>query len=71
MCLRDRPEALTPRLRVTHAMVLNVIARPGDPVRAMRRLLTDNHETPRSQAHLQRRAIAILRSCLLYTSRCV
>ena len=62
--LHARPEALTPRLRVTHAMVLNVIARPGDPVRAMRRLLTDNHETPRSQAHLQRRAIAILRSLL-------
>ena len=38
--------------------------RPGDPVRAMRRLLTDNHESARTQAHLQRRAIQILR-CLL------
>ena len=58
------PEPLPPRLRVTYAMVLNVIQRPGDPVAAMRRLLTDNHESPRSQAHLQRRAIAILRSLL-------
>ncbi len=58
------PELLTSRMRVTHAMVLNVIARPGDPVRAMRRLLTDNHEPPAVQARLQRRAIAILRSLL-------
>ena len=58
------PEPLTPRLRVSYAMVLNVIQRPGDPVRAMRRMLTDNHETPRSQAHLQRHAIQILRSLL-------
>lgn len=58
------PEALQPRMRVTHAMVLNVIQRPGDPVRAMRRLLTDNHEQPRQQTRLQLRAIQILRSLL-------
>ena len=58
------PEPLRSRMRVSHAFVLNVIQRPGDPVRAMRRLLTDNHETPREQARLQRRAIAILRSLL-------
>ncbi|MEP7161825.1 MAG: DUF3516 domain-containing protein [Dermatophilaceae bacterium] len=59
------PEPLTPRLRVTHAMVLQVLQRPGDPVRAMRRLLTDNHETEHRQAALQRRAIQILRSLLV------
>ena len=58
------PETLTSRMRVSHAMILNVIARPGDPVRAMRRLLTDNHEPRHVQARLQRRAIAIVRSLL-------
>ena len=43
------PEALVSRMRVSHAMLLNVIARPGDPAEAMRRLLRDNHEDPRSQ----------------------
>ncbi|WP_226346382.1 DEAD/DEAH box helicase [Agilicoccus flavus] len=59
------PEAMVSRMRVSHSMVLNVIARPGDPVRAMRRLLTDNHEDPRRQARHQRQAIDILRSLLL------
>ncbi|GAB95866.1 superfamily II RNA helicase [Kineosphaera limosa] len=58
------PEPLISRMRVSHGLVLNVIERPGDPVLALRRLLTDNHEDPRRQAHLQRRAIEILRSLL-------
>ncbi|MBK7722307.1 MAG: DUF3516 domain-containing protein [Austwickia sp.] len=58
------PETLTSRMRVTHAMVLNVIARPGNPVASMRALLTDNHEPPAVQARMQRRAIEILRSLL-------
>jgi len=41
------PEPLVSRFQVTHAMLLAVIARPGDAFDAMRTLLTDNHE-PRS-----------------------
>ena len=52
------PEALVSRMRVSHAMLLNVIARPGDPAEAMRRLLRDNHEDPRSQLRLMRLAAA-------------
>ncbi|MFC7405441.1 DEAD/DEAH box helicase [Georgenia alba] len=40
------PEPLTSQFRVTHTMVLSVLARPGDPVAAMYRLVTDNHEPP-------------------------
>ncbi|RMI31617.1 DEAD/DEAH box helicase [Streptomyces triticirhizae] len=58
------PEPLTSRFRVTHAMLLSVIARPGDPFAAMRRLLEDNHEPRRQQLRLIRRAIAIYRSLL-------
>ncbi|MDW4653180.1 DUF3516 domain-containing protein, partial [Escherichia coli] len=38
------PEPLTSSFHVTHAMVLNVVARPGDAFTAMRHLLEDNHE---------------------------
>ena len=39
------PEALVPQFAVTPAMVLNVIARPGDAFVAMRDLIRDNHST--------------------------
>ncbi len=58
------PEPLQSRMRVTYAMVLDVVARPGNPVGTMRRLLMDNHETPASQRRLVRRALAIARSLL-------
>src|SRR4051812_8374291 len=58
------PEPLVSRMRVSHAMLLNVIAREGDPFAAMRRLLRDNHEDPRTQVRLVRRAVAQYRSLL-------
>ncbi|GAA0451557.1 DUF3516 domain-containing protein [Streptomyces sp. NPDC046215] len=60
----SEPEQLTSRFRVTHAMLLAVIARPGDAFQAMRRLLEDNHEPRRNQLRHIRRAIAIYRSLL-------
>ncbi|MDO8120129.1 DUF3516 domain-containing protein [Isoptericola sp. b490] len=62
--LRDSdPEPLTSSLTVTHAMVLNVLARrTGDPVQAMRRLLTDNHEPEAGRGRLVRQAVRIYRS---------
>ena len=58
------PEPLTSSFTVTHSMLLNVIARPGDPFTAMRRLLTDNHEDPATQRTHIRHAIEISRSLL-------
>ena len=58
------PEPLVSRMRVDHAMILNVVQRPGDPVRALSHLLRDNHENPRGQARLARRAITLGRSLL-------
>src|SRR5487761_1005053 len=40
------PEPLKSSFRVSHAMLLNVIGRPGDAFQAMRHLLTDNDEEP-------------------------
>jgi superfamily II RNA helicase len=58
------PEPLTSSFTVTHAMVLNVIARPGDALAAMRHLLTDNHEDRPAQRRHIHRAIEIYRALL-------
>ncbi|MDF6041038.1 DUF3516 domain-containing protein [Streptomyces sp. JH14] len=62
--IQSDPEPLTSRFRVTHTMLLSVIARPGNAFEAMRRLLEDNHEPRRAQLRHIRRAIAIYRSLL-------
>jgi superfamily II RNA helicase len=58
------PEQLTSHFQVSTGMILNVVARPGDPFAAMRHLLTDNHEPRRRQLRLIREAIGIARSLL-------
>jgi superfamily II RNA helicase len=58
------PEPLTSSFKVTHAMVLNVIARPGDAFAAMRHLLTDNHEDRAAQRRHIHQAIAVYRALL-------
>ncbi len=58
------PEPLTSSFTVSHAMLLNVIARPGDAFAAMRHLLTEGHEDRRAQFGHIRRAIAIYRALL-------
>jgi hypothetical protein len=58
------PEPLTSSFAVTHSMLLNVIARPGDPFQAMRRLLTDNHEDEAAQRRHVRRAVALSRALI-------
>jgi superfamily II RNA helicase len=61
--LRDAPpEPLTSSFQVSHAMVLHVLAREADPVAAMTKLLTDNHEPAGAQGKHVRRAIAVYRS---------
>ncbi|GAA4979608.1 DEAD/DEAH box helicase [Actinopolymorpha pittospori] len=62
--IEAEPEPLTSSFAVSHAMLLNVIGRPGDAFAAMRHLLTDNHEEPAAQRRHIRRAIAIYRALL-------
>ena len=58
------PESLQSRMRVDNAMILNVLARPGNPVAALSRLVRDNHESAVGRAKLARRAIRLGRSLL-------
>jgi superfamily II RNA helicase len=58
------PEQLVSRMKVDNAMLINVLAREEDAFPVMRRLLTDNHESPREQRRLSRRALRLARSLL-------
>jgi len=60
----SEPETLTSQFSVTHSTILNILARPGDPVAAMRTLLTENHDSEAAQRRHIRRAIAIYRALL-------
>ncbi len=62
--LAAAPEPLTSQFAVSHSMLLNVLARPGDPLLAMRSLLTDNHEPAGAQRRHVRTAIQAYRSLL-------
>ena len=53
------PEPLTSSFTVSHAMVLNVLDRPGDGRAALERLLADNFETEANRERHQRRAVEI------------
>ena len=56
------PEPLTSSFEVSHQMVLNVLSRPGDGRRDLRRLLLDNHEPRDRQRRHVRKAIGVYRS---------
>jgi superfamily II RNA helicase len=58
------PEPLQSSFTVSHAMLLNVISRPGDAFTAMRHLLTGNDEEPAARRRHISRAIAIYRALL-------
>ncbi len=58
--LRDAvPEPLVSRMRVDHAMILNVVNQPADPVETMRALMEDNHEDERGRRRLSEQAQAL------------
>jgi superfamily II RNA helicase len=58
------PELLKSSFAVSHAMLLNVISRPGDAFASMRHLLTDNDEDAAARRRHISQAIAIYRALL-------
>ncbi len=58
------PEPLASSFAVSHAMLLNVISRPGNAYQAMKHLLTDNDESQPARRRHVSRAIAIYRALL-------
>lgn len=60
--VRSDPEPMVSSFQVSHQMLLNVLARPGDGGTAMRRLLLDNHEPRKRQRNHIRQAISMYRA---------
>jgi hypothetical protein len=58
------PEPLTSHLRITHTVVLAMLARHTDVVTSIRNLIESSHEPRRRQLQLMRRALGIGRSLL-------
>ncbi len=56
------PEKLTSSMTMSHAMILNVIARGGDAFAEVRALVDDNHEPRPRQRELARSALSIYRT---------
>jgi len=54
------PETLTSSFRMSHAMVLNLLHRPGDPMGALRALVADSHESEESRERLLVQAVDIV-----------
>ncbi|MDD7384404.1 MAG: DUF3516 domain-containing protein [Actinomycetaceae bacterium] len=57
-----QPETLQSQMRITHAMILNVLQRPGDAVSAVADLVTHNHEPHSDSNPLIRRSVDIYSS---------
>jgi superfamily II RNA helicase len=53
------PEALVSRMRVNHAMILNVINQRADPAVAIKALMEDNHEDARGKLRLVEQAASL------------
>ncbi|WP_193510127.1 DEAD/DEAH box helicase [Cryobacterium sp. BB736] len=56
------PERLTSNMRMSHAMVLNVIAHGEDPFTEIRELIENSHEPRPRQRQLARQALSIYRT---------
>ena len=54
------PEPLVPRMQVTHAMVLDVLQRPGDAVEALDRLIEESVPSPEQRERLSTRVREIV-----------
>jgi len=59
-----QPETLVSSFAVSHALLLNVISRPGDAYTALKHLLTDNHEDRATQRRHIRQVVAMYRGLL-------
>ncbi|MBQ1442584.1 MAG: DUF3516 domain-containing protein [Renibacterium sp.] len=63
--VESEPEPLSSSFTITHAMLLNLLERPGNPFTAARRLLSENREPRAVQLKLMRKALGILRELLV------
>ncbi len=58
------PEPLQPRLRMSHAVLVNLLAREGNPVAHAVRLIRESHHDDKDQRRLGRHALVLARELL-------
>jgi superfamily II RNA helicase len=58
------PEPLQPRLRMSHAMLINILAREGNPVAHTVRLIRESHHEESDQRRLGRHALVLAKELL-------
>jgi superfamily II RNA helicase len=58
------PEPLQPRLRMSHAMLVNLLAREGNPVAHTARLIRSSHHDETDQRRLGRHALVLAKELL-------
>ena len=58
------PEPLQPRLRMSHAVLINLLAREGNPVAHAVRLIRESHHDDKDQRRLGRHALVLARELL-------
>ena len=58
------PEALKPRLRMSHAMLINLLAREGNPVAHAARLIGSSHHSADDQRRLGRHALVLAKELM-------
>ena len=58
------PEPLQPRLRMSHALLVNLLARQGNPVAHAVRLIRESHHEEKDQRRLGRHALVLARELL-------
>lgn len=58
------PEPLQPRLRMSHALLVNLLARRGNPMVHAARLLGDNHQDTAGRRRLRRHALVLARELI-------
>lgn len=62
--IASTPETLQPRMKITHAMLLNLLERDGDVVAAAAKLIEESAPDEGQRRRLRRRALALGRSLL-------
>ncbi|MGA8047850.1 MAG: DUF3516 domain-containing protein [Dermatophilaceae bacterium] len=62
--IEAEPEPLQPRLRMSHAMLINLLAREGNPVAHTARLIRGSHHDDKDQRRLGRHALVLARELL-------
>ncbi|MDO5504425.1 MAG: DUF3516 domain-containing protein, partial [Actinomycetia bacterium] len=60
----SEPEALVPRLRMSHAMLINLLAREGNPVAHTASLIRSSHHGEADQRRLGRHALVLARELI-------